>query len=216
MSVELACPYCFIEFSLSTRPGCSNYDIECDECGKEIEVYLVRIRSKRSRGNKRYNRREFDIRVVDRSGIEDFIQFDNACYEDFEMKQGDEVAFYYTNGCIRAIQNITIDEFYEISRSSCYIASCIYGSDSPEVAVLRRFRDNVLLPSKLGSRLVSVYYRFSSVVVLMVGSLSVFRLPVAAILFPIVRLLSHWEQRSCSEPLSRPASSHTNEHPDSA
>lgn len=44
----------------------------------------------------------------------------------------------------------------------CFIATAAFGSyDAEEVRVLRRFRDRVLLNSRLGTRLTSIYYRVS-------------------------------------------------------
>jgi hypothetical protein len=44
----------------------------------------------------------------------------------------------------------------------CYIATAVYGSyDSPQVLVLRRFRDDTLSKSTLGRLFIKFYYRFS-------------------------------------------------------
>lgn len=47
----------------------------------------------------------------------------------------------------------------EEESSGCFIASAAYGSSfTPEVMAFRRFRDEVLLPSKLGTAFVKLYY----------------------------------------------------------
>ena len=47
----------------------------------------------------------------------------------------------------------------EEESSGCFIASAAYGSSfTPEVMAFRRFRDEVLLLSKLGTRFVRLYY----------------------------------------------------------
>jgi hypothetical protein len=43
-------------------------------------------------------------------------------------------------------------------RGDCFVTTELYGVDSPEVALLSRFRDIVLLPHNLGTRLVAIYY----------------------------------------------------------
>jgi tetratricopeptide (TPR) repeat protein len=45
--------------------------------------------------------------------------------------------------------------------SGCFVATAVYGSyKHPDVIRLRQFRDDVLLSSKVGSMLVSLYYRY--------------------------------------------------------
>jgi len=41
----------------------------------------------------------------------------------------------------------------------CFIATELYGGDSDQVAILRRFRDRVPLSNYLGRRFVTAYYR---------------------------------------------------------
>jgi uncharacterized protein YjbI with pentapeptide repeats len=48
------------------------------------------------------------------------------------------------------------------AKSGCFIATACCGSyDAPEVRILRRFRDESLLPSRAGRLLVAAYYRVS-------------------------------------------------------
>ncbi|WP_335933680.1 CFI-box-CTERM domain-containing protein [Fusobacterium polymorphum] len=47
-------------------------------------------------------------------------------------------------------------------KGACYIATAVYGSyDSDEVLVLRRFRDEILKPTKVGRKMVAFYYKYS-------------------------------------------------------
>ena len=48
------------------------------------------------------------------------------------------------------------------SSGGCYIATMVYGSyDAPQVLVLRRFRDDVLINYSLGRKFINYYYRHS-------------------------------------------------------
>jgi hypothetical protein len=57
----------------------------------------------------------------------------------------------------------------------CFIATAIYGPQSSEVLVLREFRDNYLLKSRFGSRLVALYYRISPPVARTIGESKMLR-----------------------------------------
>ncbi|MGV8991269.1 MAG: CFI-box-CTERM domain-containing protein [Thiobacillus sp.] len=47
------------------------------------------------------------------------------------------------------------------SKSNCFIATAVYGSDAFETNLLRAYRDRVLMPSMLGRLFVSCYYALS-------------------------------------------------------
>lgn len=54
------------------------------------------------------------------------------------------------------------EKVYTPSSGPCYVATAVYGSyDCPQVLILRRYRDQKLLASKLGRLFVSLYYKFS-------------------------------------------------------
>jgi cold shock CspA family protein len=54
---------------------------------------------------------------------------------------------------------------YKEFETGCFIASALYGGyESSEVRGLRRFRDELLLPSACGRAFVTFYYRFSPAV----------------------------------------------------
>lgn len=46
----------------------------------------------------------------------------------------------------------------------CFIATAVFGEDAPETNHLRRWRDETLMPSKVGRVAVAVYYRVSPAV----------------------------------------------------
>lgn len=82
----------------------------------------------------------------------------------------------------------------EKKKSGCFIATAVYGScDTPEVVSLRLFRDSVLMPSFVGSRLVGVYYRCSPPIA---GVLRQHRMlnqfTRIALVDPVVRFANWW------------------------
>ena len=68
-----------------------------------------------------------------------------------------------------AATNITMNDDYSITANFnfgpfpwCFIATAAYGTDTAkEIDILREFRDEVLLPNRLGAEFVSFYYRTS-------------------------------------------------------
>ncbi len=116
MTCDLECQHCRARFTFEATASQSRHTVECPECNETFEVLLCRIRAKRSRGNRKFHSREFDVRLVRRDGGEELIRFWNGDHRDFELRQGDEVALYYHNHVLLAIHNFTIGELYEITR----------------------------------------------------------------------------------------------------
>jgi polyhydroxybutyrate depolymerase len=73
----------------------------------------------------------------------------------------------------------------------CFIATAAYGTPTaPQLDVLREFRDDVLLKSTVGSRLVDLYYRTSPPIANFISEHNVVRTLVRELLVdPIVRVL---------------------------
>jgi hypothetical protein len=77
------------------------------------------------------------------------------------------------------------------SSGGCFVATAVYGSPlAPEVLVFRRFRDQVLLPSRIGAALVVLYYAVSPFVALLISRIGFLRRAVRlVILEPALRLI---------------------------
>lgn len=74
----------------------------------------------------------------------------------------------------------------------CFIATAAYGTSMhPDVAELRRFRDEVLVPHAAGRWLVNVYYRVSPPVARYIASRPALRAAARAGLRPIVTVIRH-------------------------
>jgi hypothetical protein len=186
VTLYLVCPHCEADVPFRLTHPKSAQEVACPACRKGFEVLIVKIRAKRSRGNRKGGSREFDVRVIEFSGQERLLQFENAEYDDFELRQGDDAVFYYTNGELRLVQNLTIREVYEVSSSSCYLATFVFGSGSEEVALLRQFRDEVLLPRRVLAGMVRLYYRASPRMVRLFGGSRLCKVVVAAALTPLL------------------------------
>jgi parallel beta-helix repeat protein len=98
-----------------------------------------------------------------------------------------------------AATNLTVNGDYSIMANFsfgpfgwCFIATAAYGSDTAsQLDILREFRDTVLLPSNLGVRFVSFYYRIGPPIANLMSRHEVFRTAVrVAFVDPIVRLLN--------------------------
>ena len=73
----------------------------------------------------------------------------------------------------------------------CYIATMVYGSyDSPEVLVLRRFRDQFLLKNYIGEKFVKIYYQFSPKIVEKTKHLKSIHSVIRLFLNPLTKIIN--------------------------
>jgi hypothetical protein len=73
--------------------------------------------------------------------------------------------------------------------SKCFIATELYGCDSVQVAILRRFRDQSLLKSQLGAKLVSTYYRTAPTIIPVMRSSALLRFVLRALVALSVKIV---------------------------
>jgi len=72
-------------------------------------------------------------------------------------------------------------------KSRCFIATAAYGSPlHPHLDILRDFRDKYLMPSKLGSKLVDLYYKYSPFVANFIADHKLLKVFVRINLLPLV------------------------------
>ncbi|HOK79662.1 MAG TPA: hypothetical protein PK303_02305 [bacterium] len=74
------------------------------------------------------------------------------------------------------------------SGGGCFIATACFGPSSPEVKILRKFRDRFLLNHWIGRKFVAFYYKFSPPFADFLHVHPFFRNTVRATLVPVVRL----------------------------
>lgn len=168
-TIRLVCPKCETRNLYKSDISDQMISLKCPQCNTTFQSQIAKIRSKKSRVSKRYGRRSFGIRIQDFTGNEHFIEFENADYKDFELRAKDIAAFSYLNTELRIVQNMTVDQYIKITKPFCFIASYIYGSTSTEVAILRQWRDQILLSSDLGTKFVRIYYKVGPFLVILLG-----------------------------------------------
>ena len=87
-------------------------------------------------------------------------------------------------------KNLREYEDYRASRGEgCFISTELYGPDSEEVRLLRRFRDQHLLPSRLGQRLVQSYYQGAPAIIPWMRRTVLIRGPIRWLVGGVVRLI---------------------------
>ena len=85
---------------------------------------------------------------------------------------------------------IVLEELWErAKRTPCFIATAVYGSPlHPHVKILQEFRDKFLIPSKLGHKFVSLYYKYSPPIAEFITKHKALRIIVRLWLLPAVAL----------------------------
>lgn len=74
----------------------------------------------------------------------------------------------------------------------CFIATAAYGTSmTNELDVLRTFRDDLLIPSAVGYKMVLLYYRVSPPIADIVSKSNTLRIITRCILRPIIIILRH-------------------------
>lgn len=186
--ITLICPFCKTHNIFQIDETQSSHTPTCPRCNKSFLSRIVKVRSKTSRGSKKEARRTFSIRVCESSGVEDFIEFVNAGYDDFELRSKDVAVFSYKGGALTVVQNLTIGRSMNVSTPSCYVATYVYGADSDEGLLLRGFRDHYLLPSPLLPKGVTAYYWASQKALSNFGDHALFKALCRVLLTPVVRV----------------------------
>ena len=105
---QLICPNCEAQnlYQLSTTQ--SQNEVACPKCKKTVVSWIVRIRAKNSRQDKRADTRSYSVRIIDLSGGEHLIEFQQRGIAAFELRGGDYSAFSYINNKLLMVQNLTI------------------------------------------------------------------------------------------------------------
>lgn len=91
---------------------------------------------------------------------------------------------------------VNVAEGGDDNGGSCFVATAAYGdSGSPEVATLRRWRDDCLADNALGRQFVRAYYSLSPGIAEAISKKPLARTAVRAMLFPVVGAAKLWMER---------------------
>lgn len=187
--IDVICPQCETQFLINYDHKQNTISHSCPECSTVSESQFVQIRSKRSKGSKKDNKREFTVRVFLPEGGEKLIEFVNASYDDIELRSKDYALFTYLNGQLKIILNYKINRYTVISKPSCYIATYIFENQSEEVELLRDYRDFVLLRTQVTKLVVNFYYFISPQLIRYFGNSEFFKNTSRHILLNLISII---------------------------
>lgn len=189
-TIRIVCPKCETQTEQPYEGVGRDYRFTCPKCGKDFASRVMTVRAKRSRSNKKDNKRTFSIRVSDASGQEEMIEFVNAGTQDFELRSRDVAVFTYIGNELKIVQNANVGQFMKVSKPACYLVSCVYGGDSTEVEIMREFRDDVLLKSLVFRPMVAIYYALSPLIAKTLGQVPWFNNMLRRMIQPLVSYAS--------------------------
>jgi hypothetical protein len=189
-NINVVCPKCE-EQHVHSFIGPNKQKASCKKCITDFYFLYATTRAKKSRGDRKSNTRELDIRVFLVDGSESYIQFSKSGWDDIELRAKDGVVFSFLDGNVRVVQNIKIGSYTKISVPSCYIATYVFGPYSAEVSFLRKWRDNTLNSSILGRMLVESYYHISPILLRFLGSNKLFSKSCKVFLNRILKSLGY-------------------------
>ena len=160
---RIACAHssCRTEQEVTFPPTYALHSFTCIRCRQPFSAYLAESREVRSTSAPFGRRLSFRLEPL--GGGASRVQFDDGSPEQFHAARGDLLAFLYTEGpVLRGVTNLSSGQTLWRRRSGpCWIATQAYGEGAPELTVLRTFRDEVLLPTRMGRIAVACYDRCS-------------------------------------------------------
>lgn len=124
--VQLVCPHCEHQ-SLFDVASHGVAQLTCSVCTKAFNTQVVRIRSKRSAGQKKHNTRSFTVRVESLAGREDLIEFVRPSNEDFELRSRDLAAFSSVQGKLTVVQNLSVGQYMKLAAPGCGVILGLIG-----------------------------------------------------------------------------------------
>jgi hypothetical protein len=110
---------------VQTIPSHGVGQLTCPACATVFDTAVVRIRSKRSTGQKKLNARSFSVRVESLNGQERLIDFVRPSSGDFELRSKDLAAFTSVNGRLSIVQNLSVGQYMNLKLASAGCAGAL-------------------------------------------------------------------------------------------
>lgn len=170
VQVKLPCPSCrkVSEFSLSPRNAEHVY--RCVHCAAEFTAYVAEVRSVEVQ--RQGSRRHYAFRLSELSGVSTRVDVEDASAGELQVARNDLLAFLYQpRSVLRGVLNLSSSRVLWLSSSGpCFVATVAFGEGTAELTVLRRFRDEALLPTPPGRLFVRAYYAAGPSLAALVGA----------------------------------------------
>ncbi len=162
VTVQLICPNAcrkLAVYGLSPRYATSG--LVCSTCHQPFTAYLAEARSVET--SPRGAALHYTLTLDEPNGVERRIEFNDASGADLALAPRDSVALLYgRKQTLDALMNLTTGRVLFISSpGACFVATAVYGPLARETEALRRFRDQTLMPHRVGRLLIATYYRCS-------------------------------------------------------
>jgi len=113
--VDLVCPGCATP-ALQHVGANGAAALKCGRCGRDFATRVVQVRSKSSRGSRKTNTRDFNVRAHDLAGRDELFEFTSPNNLDFELRSRDLAAFTYLDGRLALVQNLTLGRALTLAR----------------------------------------------------------------------------------------------------
>lgn len=143
--------------------------------------------------------------IVNNNYFEDIMKYAKIALEDYESLTTQQkellLSDEFYSGKINVFRNVVSQFPKEVEKiknqkdkkGGCFIATAVYNSyEAPEVLILRKFRDDILLSSKIGQFFVKFYYSFSPPIAKLLSNKSLLKVIVKKyILTPFVKYVEN-------------------------
>ncbi len=156
----LACPHCRKVMQLDFSPRVAHHRFGCTHCRMPYWAYFATVRALEVHPLPG-KRRRYVFRVEELSGTQTRIELEDSAPTVMNAAHQELLAFLYApEGSLRGVLNLDTSRVLWLpSRGPCFVATVAFGEGAWQLAVLRAFRDQRLLPHAPGRHLVALYYR---------------------------------------------------------